>query len=127
MHAIQTLDAPAPRGHYSQAVAHNGLLHVSVQLPIGPSGEPDPTPPSVAVQAERALNNVLAIVAAAGGSAATLLRVTIYVSDIAHWPAVNTVYERLLGEARPARGVVPTGKLHLGYDVAVDAVAAVPE
>lgn len=127
MQIVQTDEAPTPRGHYSQAVEHGGLLYVAVQLPIPASGDTFQRPTSIEGQAEQALANVLAIVRAGGGSVQTLLRVTVYVSDIAHWPAVNAVYERVMGNARPARGVVPTGQLHLGYDVAVEATAFVAE
>jgi reactive intermediate/imine deaminase len=124
---VNTPLAPAPRGHYSQGVVHNGLIYVSVQLPLAPGNDPSVNPPAIEEQARQAIENLLQILAAGGGAPETLLRVTVYVSDIAHWPAVNTVYESLLGEARPARGVVPCGKLHLGYDVAIDAVAAVAD
>ncbi|MEZ6234866.1 MAG: RidA family protein [Phycisphaerales bacterium] len=122
---ITTDAAPLPLGHYSQGVVHNGMLHVATQLPIVPGGAPDPGAPA-GVQAERALQNVLAIVEAAGGSAATLLRVTIYLADIAAWDEANAAYARVMGPARPARGVIQVAGLHHGFKVAMDAVAAVP-
>lgn len=137
---VSTQDAPKPRGHYAQATVHQGVIYVATQLPIPPDAQnPNPSPNSpgsrpsdgppamgsIEKQARLVLNNVLAIVRAGGGSADSLLRITIYVSDVAHWPAVNRVYESVLGDCCPARGVIPTGKLHLGADVAADAIAAV--
>jgi 2-iminobutanoate/2-iminopropanoate deaminase len=71
------------------------------------------------------LRNVEAILLAAGSDLAHLLKVTVYVSDIAHWGAINAVYARVLGAHRPARAVVPTRDLHHGFLVEVEAIAAV--
>jgi len=125
MHHISTPHAPTPLGHYAQAIAHNGLLFISTQLPIAPgSTTPDPalTP---GAQAELALGNVLAIVRAAGGSPAAILRVTIYLADIAAWPEVNAAYARIMADAKPARGVIQVAGLHHGAKVAMEAIAAV--
>jgi 2-iminobutanoate/2-iminopropanoate deaminase len=126
MHPIFTPDAPKPNGHYEQAVAHGGFLFVSTQLPIDPhatASTPEPGP--IEEQARRVLANLRAIVEAGGSRLDRIIRVTIYVSDVSHWPAVNRIYESFFGAARPARGVIPTGKLHLGYDVAADCIAAI--
>ena len=128
IHAVTTDRAPAPRGHYAQATVHDGRIYVSTQLPIppeAPADAPVAVSGSIEEQARLVLENVLAIVEAGGGSAGSLLRITIYVSDVAHWLAVNKAYESILGDCRPARGVIPTSKLHLGADVAADAIAAV--
>lgn len=79
----------------------------------------------ITVQTRRALASVEAIVRAAGGSMAGLLKMNVYVSDIAHWPAVNVEYQRALGEHRPARSMIPTGPLHFGALVEIDAIAAI--
>jgi 2-iminobutanoate/2-iminopropanoate deaminase len=121
---ILTPDAPAPGGHYSQATVHQGVVYVAGQLPIDPrTGEKRLG--SVEEQAELTLRNIEAILLAAGSDLAHLLKVTIYVSDIAHWGAINTVYTRILGAHRPARAVVPTRDLHYGFLVEIDAIAAV--
>lgn len=125
---VSTNQAAEPRGHYSQAVVHQGIIYVADQLPIPPqvAADADPPPPgSIEQQARQTFENVLAIVRAAGGSASSLLRVNIYVSDIEHWPVVNQVYGEVIGDSRPARGVIPTGDLHYGYNVAAEAIAAV--
>ena len=62
---------------------------------------------------------------AAGSGRGHVLKVTVYVSDIALWGRVNAVYARFFGEHRPARTVVPTRELHYGFQVEIDAIAAV--
>ena len=121
---IETMNAPAAGGHYSQAVVYNGLVFVSGQLSIDPqTGEKKLG--SIEEQTEQVLKNVAAILNAANSDLSRVLKMTIYVADIALWEAVNKVYARLMGEYRPARAVVPTGKLHYGFLIEIAAVAAV--
>ncbi len=125
MQTVSTPDAPAPAGHYSQAVVHEGTVYVAGQLPIDPAA-PGAAPGDAAAQTRRALRNVDAILTAAGSGLHHLLQVTIYISDVSLWGEVNAVYEEMLGAHRPARAVVPVGALHHGYLIEVQAVAAVP-
>jgi len=115
-------DAPAPGGHYSQAVVYNGLVFVAGQLAIKANGER--VLDSIEAQTEQAMANVAAILRAAGSDLSRLLKVTIYISDIALWGAVNQVYARLMGEHRPARAVVPVKELHYGFQIEIEAIAA---
>lgn len=120
---ILTTDAPAPGGHYSQAIVHNGLVFVSGQLSIDPqTGEKKLG--SIEEQTEQTLRNVAAILKAANSDVGRVLKMTVYVADIELWSAVNTVYARFMGEHRPARAVVPTGKLHYGFLIEIEAIAA---
>jgi 2-iminobutanoate/2-iminopropanoate deaminase len=120
---VHTPDAPTPAGHYSQAVVYNGLVFVAGQLSIDPrTGERKLGP--VGEQTEQALANVAGILKAAGSSLSRVLKMTVYVSDIEMWGAVNEVYARVLGDHRPARAVVPTRDLHHGFLVEIEAVAA---
>jgi len=125
MRVITTDRAPAPAGHYSQAVVHGGLVFVAGQLPVEP-GSADRHPGPIEQQTEQVLRNVAAILEAAGSGLEHLLQVTIYVADMAYWPVVNEVYARLLGSHRPARAVVPVRELHYGYGVEVQCIAALP-
>ena len=121
---IGTKNAPAAGGHYSQAVVHNGLVFVSGQLSIDPqTGEKKLG--SIEEQTEQVLKNVEAILKAANSDFSRVLKMTVYVADIELWSAVNEVYAQVLGEHRPARAVIPTGKLHYGFLIEVEAVAAV--
>ena len=120
---ISTTEAPSPGGHYSQAVVHNGLVFVSGQLSIDPkTGEKKLG--SIEEQTEQALTNVHAILKAAGSDWDRVLKVNISIADIELWEAVNKVYARVLGENRPARAVIPCGKLHYGFLIEIEAVAA---
>jgi 2-iminobutanoate/2-iminopropanoate deaminase len=120
---INTENAPSPGGHYSQAVVYNRMVFVSGQLSIDPrTGEKKLG--SIEEQTEQVLNNVSEILKGAGSDLSRLLKVTIYISDINLWGAVNTVYARILGEHRPARAVIPTRELHYGFLIEVEAIAA---
>ena len=124
MQTISTSDAPPPAGHYEQARVHDGLVYVSGQLPIDPT---DGTHRNGAIeeQAQQALENVAAVLRAADTDLNHVVKVTVYVSDIALWDQVNDVYASVFGEHRPARAVVPTRELHHGFKVEVEAVAVV--
>jgi 2-iminobutanoate/2-iminopropanoate deaminase len=123
---VSTPDAPAPAGHYSQAIVHKGVVYVAGQLPIDPN-ESERRVGSIEEQTEQALKNVAAILRAAGSGLDRVLKVTVYVSDITLWGRVNAVYARVFGDHRPARAVVPTRDLHYGYQIEIEAAAAVGE
>jgi reactive intermediate/imine deaminase len=123
MNAVTTDSAPVARGHYSQAIVHAGLVYVAGQLPIDPRA-PDTKLLDFEAQARQVIGNVIAIVEAAGSSRERILRATVYIADVAHWPAFNKVYAELLGAHKPARTVVPVAQLHYGYLVEMDAIAA---
>lgn len=122
MKVIKTMEAPAPAGHYSQAVADGGILYISGQLPVIPGIEIREIG-SIEQQTEQALANLEAILKAAGSGKDRVLRVTVYISDIALWDRVNTVYARFFGDHRPARAMVPTRELHFGFQIEIDAIA----
>lgn len=119
---INTANAPAPAGHYSQATVYNGLVFVAGQLSIDPATGAHKTS-TIEKQTEQALNNVHAILQAAGSDWSRVLKMTVYVADIELWDAVDKVYARILGEHKPARAVIPTGALHHGFLIEIDAVA----
>lgn len=123
--SITTGDAPQPAGHYAQATLAGGQIYISGQLPIR-ADRSDLEDRSFEAQAEQAIANMLAILAAAGGEPRHLARVTAYIVDVANWPRFNGVYARMLGDAKPARTVVPVPELHHGYLVEIDAVAVLP-
>ncbi|WDU65204.1 RidA family protein [Pseudomonas poae] len=122
MKIIHTPDASAPAGHYSQAIAHAGALYISGQLPVSADGRHNLSA-SFAEQARVALGNLLAILKAAGGAPEDLVKVTVYVAGVGHWPEFDRVYAAALGDHRPARAVVPVPELHHGYLVEIEAIA----
>ncbi len=124
MKEIFTIDAPPPAGHYSQAIEHMGLIYVSGQLPVIP-GRKEKHAGSIEEQTEQVLANLEAILKSGGSDKNHVLKVTVYISDVALWDRVNSVYARFFGDHRPARAIVPTRELHFGFQIEVDAVAAV--
>jgi 2-iminobutanoate/2-iminopropanoate deaminase len=121
---IYTDQAPKPGGHYSQATVHNGTVYVAGQLPIDAATGEKKTG-EIEEQAQLALQNLGAILKAAGSDLSLVLKVTVYLSDIALWGRVNAVYARVFGEHRPARAVVPCGDLNHGFKIEIEAIAAV--
>ena len=124
MQAIATPNAPTAAGHYSQAIVHNGLVYVAGQLPIDPADRNRPLG-NIEEQTERTLRNVEAILVAAGSGLDRVLQMTVYVSDIELWGGVNATYARVMGAHKPARAVVPVKDLHHGYQIEIQAIAAV--
>ncbi len=121
MRLINTSAGNQPLGHYSQAVEHGDTIYVATQLGRDPvSGEVG----NVKQQTHNILNSVEGILNASGSGLSSVLRVTIYVSDIGSWPTVNEVYKERFGDHRPARGVIPCNELHNGCQVAMDVIAA---
>jgi reactive intermediate/imine deaminase len=120
--AVDTGDAPQPLGHYVQASVHDGIIYVSGQLAIRSDGT-HTIGANFEEQTRLALNNLLAIVRAAGGSPASILKVTAYIVGVENWPELNRIYREIFGDARPARSVVPVPNLHHGYLIELDAVA----
>jgi len=112
----------APGGHYSHAVCAGGFVFVSGQLPIAPDGTKLNDAPFER-QAQQVLDNVAQALRAAGSSIERLTQVRVYVTEIASWPAFNTIYAAWAGAARPARAVVPVPELHYGFKIEVEAVA----
>ncbi len=120
---IQTPDAPAPGGHYSQAVVHNGLVFLSGILPITPTGE-KLSQATISGQTEQVLANLDAILRAAGCTRENVLKTTIFIADIEAWGGVNQLYAQFFGDHRPARSVVPCSPLHYGFGIELEAIAA---
>ena len=124
MRSIATDQAPQPRGHYSQAIVHNGLVFIAGQLPFDPETGALSVE-SIEEQTQQVLENMAAVLTAAGAKLENVIKVTIYVPDMATWGAVNEIYAKFFGDHKPARSVVPTRALHNNVKIEVEAVAAV--
>lgn len=111
-----------PGGHYSHATVANGFVFVSGQLPIAADGT-RLAEASFEQQTRQVLDNVKAALQAAGSSIDRLVQVRVYLDAIENWPAFNAIYAEWAGDARPSRAIVPTGPLHFGFKVEVEAVA----
>ena len=124
MKQVQPAGQPQPKGHYSPGIVHNGLVYVSGQLPMDLETR-QPFTGSVEEQTELALRNVEAVLKEAGSDLSQVLQMTIYVSDIELWAAVNEAYARVMDEHRPARAMIPVKDLHFGTKIEIAAIAAV--
>jgi len=123
---INLSNAPEPKGHYSSAVVHNGLIFVSGQLPRNAeTGEIETG--LIEAQTELALRNVEQILLAANSDLNHVLQMTIYISEMELWDRVNKIYASVLGEHKPARAIVPVKDLHFGAKIEIQAIAAVKE
>lgn len=119
---IATEAAPAAIGPYSQAIRAGGFVFCSGQIALDPASGELATG-GVGAQAERVLQNLAAVLDAAGTSPARIVKATIYLTDMADFAAVNEVYAAWLGDARPARATVAVAALPKGALVEIDAVA----
>ena len=126
MKKIQVEGAPLPVGHYSHGIVHNGFVFVSGQLPWNLFTR-EVENGSIEAQTELALRNVEAVLREAGTDLNHVVQMTIYVSDMELWDAVNATYARVLGEHRPARAIVPVKNLHFDTKIEIQAIAALKE
>lgn len=122
MNIIKTHTAPAPLGHYAQAVSHNGLIYVSGQLPINLEN-PDAKPGSIKDQTRQTLENLEAVLKASNSSINNVLKTTIFISDISLWADANAEYAKFFGDHQPARSAVPTKDLPRGFLIEIEAIA----
>lgn len=120
---VNSPDAPAAIGPYSQAVRHGGLLWCSGQLGLDPGSGGFKTDTTTG-QAEQSLRNLEAICREAGTSLSKALRLTIYLVDLAEFQAVNQVYATFFEPPYPARATVQVAALPKGGRIEIDAVVA---
>ena len=123
MKTIQPESQPKPKGHYSPGIENDGLIFVSGQLPMDLETR-EPFAGDIETQTELALRNVEAVLNAAGSGLSSGTHMTIYISDIELWGAVNKKYAEVMGDHRPARAIVPVKELHFGTQIEIQAIAA---
>ena len=122
MKPVSTSSAPAAIGPYSQAIDAGALVFVSGQLPVDPAT--GAIPDGAAAQAERAFTNVRAILEAAGLGLESVVKTTMFLSDLADFAAVNDAYARAFRAPFPARSCVQVAAIPKGALLEVEAVAA---
>ena len=122
MKPIQTDQAPAAIGPYSQAVTQNGLVFVSGQLGLDPAS--GALAEGIEAQTRRALQNLVAILAAAGLGTKHVLKATIYVANMDDFALVNQLYAEVFAPPFPAREVVQAARLPKNALVEISAIAA---
>lgn len=121
--AITPKNAPKPAGAYSQAIAANGFVFVSGQVPRDPQTQ-QVIKGDISAQTERAIENLKIILEAAGLSLARAVKTTVYLQDMGDFDAMNTVYSRYFGPEPPARVVVEVARLHAGAHIEIELIAA---
>ena len=121
---VQTARAPGAIGPYSQAVVVEGWIYASGQIPLDPETGAL-VQGGAAAQTDRVLANLAAVLEAAGGSLATVVKTTVFLSDMALFGEMNGAYERGFGGHKPARSTVAVKGLPKGVDVEIDVVARV--
>src|SRR5512145_2386471 len=121
---VGTAGAPAAIGPYSQAIRAGDFLFCSGQIPLDPSTG-KMVEGGIAVQTERVLRNLEAVLAAGGGSLASVVKTTVYLADLGDFPAMNAVYGKFFPQDPPARATVEVSKLPAGARVEIDAVASI--
>ncbi|MDX2039742.1 MAG: RidA family protein [Acidobacteriota bacterium] len=124
MESVQTDRAPQAIGPYSQAIKANGFVFASGQIPLDPTTgqliEGD-----VRAQTERVLNNVQAVLEAAGSSLSQVVKTTVFLADMNDFAAMNEVYAGFFGATRPARSTVQAARLPRDVGVEIEVVALV--
>lgn len=120
---IETANAPKAIGPYSQAVAHNGMVYVSGQIPLDPSTN-NLIDGDIAAQTAQVLENLKAILEAAGSSLDRVLKTTVYLRDMNEFPQMNEVYARYFTSNWPARATVQAARLPKDVRVEIDCIAS---
>jgi 2-iminobutanoate/2-iminopropanoate deaminase len=122
---VQTDRAPAAIGPYSQAIRMGDLVFTSGNLPMRPDGSM--VDGDIAIQAEQVMENLQAVLAAAGTTFGHAVKCTCFLADMNDFAAFNEVYGRYFGEGAPARSTVEVARLPKDARVEVECIAWVPE
>ena len=121
--AVETSDAPAAVGPYSQGTRAGDLIFVSGQLPMTPGG--DLITDDIAAATRQSLENVSAVLAAAGASMGDVVKVTVFLADMADFGAMNEVYKEFFAEPYPARAAVAVKTLPKNAPLEIEVIASV--
>lgn len=125
MEAIHTNDAPEAVGPYSQAIRDGTTVYVAGQGPIDPATG-DVEADSIEAETAQTLENIKAILEAAGTSIENVVQANVYVTDMSNYDAVNSVYGDYMTEPYPARAAVEVSDLPIDIGVEIEVVATVP-
>lgn len=121
-HVIHTPNAPQPIGPYSQAIAYNGLVYISGQIPMHP--DTGVIPDAIAEQTHQALDNLVAIIHAADATVADVIKNTIYIKDMNDFETINRIYSTYFSEPYPARAVVEVARLPKDVGIEIESIVS---
>jgi 2-iminobutanoate/2-iminopropanoate deaminase len=122
---ISTVNAPSAIGPYSQAIRAGNLLFVSGQIPIDPSTGNLVEDKSIQAQTRRVLQNLVAIVEAAGGSAHNIVKTTVFLRDMGDFAEMNSAYAVFFSASPPARATIEAARLPRDVSVEIDCIAVI--
>jgi 2-iminobutanoate/2-iminopropanoate deaminase len=123
-HAVSTDDAPPAIGPYSQAIVANGFVFCSGTAGIDPAT--GVAPDGIEEQTEQALRNLDAILTAAGASLATVVKTTIFYTNVEDFATINAVYSRFMPDPPPARSAPANVRLPRNLLISIEAIAVLP-
>jgi len=121
--ALHTDDAPAAIGTYSQAIQTNGLVFMSGQIPLDPATM-ELVEGDFEARARRVFDNLRAVAEAAGSDLNSIVKLTVYLTDLSNFATVNSVMTEYFDEPFPARAALGVASLPKGADVEAEAVLA---
>jgi 2-iminobutanoate/2-iminopropanoate deaminase len=121
---VHSDNAPAAIGPYSQAIVSGGFVFTAGQIPLNP-GTGEMIEGDVAAQTERVLENLAAVLEAAGSSLREVVKCTVFLADMSDFTAVNRVYARYFEQPYPARSAVQAAALPKGARVEIEVIARV--
>ena len=121
---LATDKVPSAIGPYSQGIIVNGFLFTAGQIPLDPVAGKI-VDGGIVEQTDRVMENLQEVLRAAGATWSDVVKTTVYLHDLSHFPTVNEVYGKWLGDARPARSTVQVTALPRGALVEIDAIAVV--
>jgi len=122
MKQIQTTNAPAAIGPYSQAIQVGSLLFTSGQIPLRADGSL--VGGDIEVQTQQVFDNLRAVIEAAGGTLSQVVKTTVFLKDLQDFVAMNGVYEAAFGNHRPARSAVQVARLPRDVLVEIEAIVS---
>ena len=121
---IATEKAPKAIGPYSQAIVHNGIAYLSGQIPLDPATN-QIVEGDIAIQTERVIENIKAVLAASGSGLDRVLKTTVFLRDMSEFSKMNEVYGRYFAAESPARSTIQAARLPRDVSVEIDCIAAV--
>ncbi|WP_247741702.1 RidA family protein [Endozoicomonas sp. G2_1] len=122
---INTQDAPSAIGTYSQAVKVANTVYLSGQIPLDPETM-EVVGDDFAGQAEQVFKNLVAVCQAAGGDINDMVKVNIFMTDLANFATVNEIMSKYFQEPYPARAAIGVAQLPKGVDIEIDGILAIP-
>lgn len=121
---VETANAPAAIGPYSQGIIANGFVYTAGQIPLDPATM-EIVEGDIAAQTKRVMESLKAILEQAGASLQTVVKTTVFLKSMDDFAAMNTVYAEYFGDHKPARSTVQAAKLPKDVNVEIEAVALV--